>query len=465
MCGRLDNLNYSPAFFIFVLMSMPGLYLLYLPYIQSSATVKKSTIDYSSGSGNQIQKENVLSTASVQNRGLVSNRVTPSNTISSILHNPGQTSNHVETMDNKKQKKPSIPPPGMIIVETRKGPMKIHDSFKICQPHGRVPLMSNNTNQDIYSTYMGCLQLNFRQLEFPITTKTKSWKHCQSHCQAVRFKYFAFGDIANTKSSCVCLLHLPLESLRCPAINSTCSEKWPCSSSSTLFHLYFLGSYPPQPAKSDITHQQRQSIQRNHVDVYLFVHERIGCLWHTCRLANFSTRFEYHIYDMRFQLTQEDMIHHILPSRPGPKIIVLNSCCVSDELLLNWPTEAILVVAADETARWGFAHPNGRNWWGPHGPHGSLPSDSNRNMILPNATNPWFKQYYSTKHVEVYGDNVHFLPLGSRVEFPDPNKQHIPATLRKYIYSFMGAATNSQRRQLVDIMQRDTLIPKERVSR
>lgn len=74
-----------------------------------------------------------------------------------------------------------------------------------------------------------------------------------------------------------------------------------------------------------------------------------------------------------------------------------------------------MMIAGDESARWGFG--SGKNWWGPHGNQGPLPSDDQRRIILPPDTKPWFKQYYSSQHVEAFGNEVHFLPLGSRLEF------------------------------------------------
>ena len=198
------------------------------------------------------------------------------------------------------------------------------------------------------------------------------------------------------------------------------------------------------------------------MDIYLFVHERLGSLWQTCRLADYSTQYNYRVYDMRFQTNARQFVDVVLPARPGRKALVYNACCSHVYALTHWPKDAVMLLASDETARWGFSHKQ-KLVWGPHGRNGPLATDSNGNMVLPAVINPWFKQYYSSKYRDVYGDTVDFLPLGSRSEFQDPSSTMIAAPARHYIYSFMGAGTNPQRHYMQEVMQADTLIPPELV--
>eukprot|EP00051_Salpingoeca_urceolata_P030529 m.492757 g.492757 ORF g.492757 m.492757 type:complete len:683 (+) comp34009_c0_seq1:317-2365(+) len=235
-----------------------------------------------------------------------------------------------------------------------------------------------------------------------------------------------------------------------------------CMSASHPTAVYALASWPPigpwQP--SDRVGRQVQRAVGDTVTVFLFVSERLASLFHTCRLTRFSDRFNYRVFDLRHQMTQDEVLQAFLPQHRGLRLMVYNSCCTNGTTLQHWPPRSLLVVAGDESARWGFAHHNGRNWWGPHGPHGPLPSDGNRTMIMPKNVNPWFKQYFSSQHVEQYGNTVRFLPLGSRLEFPEPRDSFKPATDRKYLYSFMGAPTNHVRRRLKEILTDDNSLNK-----
>lgn len=91
---------------------------------------------------------------------------------------------------------------------------------------------------------------------------------------------------------------------------------------------------------------------------------------------------------------------------PGLKVFIYDGCCTPGWILLHWPANTVLVVAADESARWGFAASNGKQWWGPHGPGRELPSDENKVIMLPPQVKPWFKQYYSQAHVDYFGDEA-----------------------------------------------------------
>eukprot|EP00730_Choanoeca_flexa_P005581 TRINITY_DN11979_c1_g8_i1.p1 TRINITY_DN11979_c1_g8~~TRINITY_DN11979_c1_g8_i1.p1 ORF type:complete len:529 (+),score=60.66 TRINITY_DN11979_c1_g8_i1:116-1702(+) len=199
----------------------------------------------------------------------------------------------------------------------------------------------------------------------------------------------------------------------------------------------------------------------NYVDIYSFVNERLASLWHSCRLARYSRQYIYRVYDMRFQQSLDAFVERVLPFRPGTNIIVLNACCVNGSMLQHWPINTTLVLAADESARWGFSHSNGKHFWGPHGSSGPLKTDENGHMVIPERLGRWLKQYYSPQQQQTYS-NLDFLPLGSRREFPESPAELKPATLRKYVYSFMGAPTNLMRRYLDEVLGNDTLIPSDK---
>ena len=98
----------------------------------------------------------------------------------------------------------------------------------------------------------------------------------------------------------------------------------------------------------------------------------------------------------------------------------------------------------------------------PH--HAQVPSDSEHRIVMPADTKPWFKQYFSIAHNEHFGNEMRYMPLGSREEFEEAPPQYQPPSQRKYVYSFMVAPTDSGRKKVRDILVADTLIPKDRVS-
>eukprot|EP00043_Microstomoeca_roanoka_P011304 m.106658 g.106658 ORF g.106658 m.106658 type:complete len:464 (+) comp15159_c1_seq1:209-1600(+) len=328
--------------------------------------------------------------------------------------------------------------------------------------------MNDNVNNNSI-VYLGCVSVPMRSW-LPAASDTledlQQWQTCQQTCHGQGLSLFTVARAeSDHRFQCSCFHGLPLQSQQCQQDGNyrPCST-FPCLSDVSQLHVYHIGHFPRLPRVHPVWEQGVDaSSSTAHINVFLFVHDRLGSLWHTCRLTSYSTKHEYHIYDMRFQLSAQEIMFKVLPALPGPKLIVLNACCVDGDVLLNWPSQSVLIIAGDESARWGFSQPNGRTFWGPHGSNGPLPSDEQQNMIVPEAANPWFKQYYSHKHVQVYGGQVHFLPLGSRAEFPDAQRSQIPAPQRKYIYSFMGAPTNEIRRYFIEVMQQDKLIPKDKV--
>jgi hypothetical protein len=121
----------------------------------------------------------------------------------------------------------------------------------------------------------------------------------------------------------------------------------------------------------------------------------------------------------------------LLSHFPGRKMIVFDGCCVPGWFIMAWPTDSLLVIASDESAQWGFG--NKANYFGPHGPDGLVPSDSEKNILLPSVINPWFKQYYSARHVKHFGRAMRYMPLGSREEFADPPAEVKPPSLRQCV--------------------------------
>ena len=167
---------------------------------------------------------------------------------------------------------------------------------------------------------------------------------------------------------------------------------------------------------------------------------------------------------MRQQVRNNNREHvkRLFDEFPGMKVIVFDGCCVPGWLIMDWPKYATLVIASDESARWGFALPAKGQFFGPHGPEDEVPADSNSVIKMPESVKPWFKQYYSVRHVTQFGPEMSYMPLGLREEFADAPAVPKPVAERKYVYSFMGAPTDMSRKRVRDVMMNDTEIPKER---
>ncbi|EGD81293.1 hypothetical protein PTSG_11330 [Salpingoeca rosetta] len=487
----------------FVVLAAPGLYILVAPSEADTAVYSAHTqrLEVHGGELPQLQVQPAASSKrqrtqqqSMQQQTTQEQQQTkaPASTANAEqglvpqTASPKNDGEHTPTTAAVEATRPA--PPGKLRVRTENGPYDIREAVRVCHAkgHARPPSPASSSSSSSSSSnyvYLGCLVFTEEALDKAATLPVAdSWDACASACTSRHLPLFMLfaekqqqhlpGELG--KRRCACFSEqLPTPARACTAAQATVASTsappaaWgskcdtaPCLSTTTEHHLYHIGQYPSRHMGSQ--EGAATPDEREHVDVHLFVHDRLSSLWHTCRLAHYSTRYNYRVYDQRFQHAEGGMVDHVLHAMAGPKLIVLNACCSKPELLLNWPDDAVLVIAADESARWGFSHPNGHVWWGPHGKNGPLATDASGNMVLPPKVTPLFKQYYSAKHVDVYGDDVHFLPLGSRYEFQDPPANLVPSTRRRYVYSFMGATTNPMRKQLVEVMQADTLIPKEK---
>jgi hypothetical protein len=259
------------------------------------------------------------------------------------------------------------------------------------------------------------------------------------------------------------------------------SEK-ACGSASKSKHqrVFKAGLWPPPATSPNIktipaAFEKGVGVKRQFnktVTFLVWANERLATIFRTCRLAAHSLRFEYDVYDLRHQVrnNNQTQVAELLRRFPGPKVIIFDGCCVPGWLINAWPPNSVLVIASDESARWGFSSvkkgKNG-NIWGPHDPAEENPvaMDAERRIIMPENTKPWFKQYYSKRHLEHFGNEVRYIPLGSREEFEEVPREYKPPSARKYLYSFMGAPTDIGRKKVAEILKDDTLIDKKKVSR
>ena len=113
---------------------------------------------------------------------------------------------------------------------------------------------------------------------------------------------------------------------------------------------------------------------------------------------------------------------------PGKKILVQVAGAL-DFILENFPENTVLIITGNELGDWGLTHHN--RSIGPHGNKGIFKTNPFGTIILPPQVLPFFRQYYDAHQVAAFGDNVDFMPLGSRQEYPtlDPSTSK-PASQR-----------------------------------
>lgn len=248
-------------------------------------------------------------------------------------------------------------------------------------------------------------------------------------------------------------------------------------------HVYRRGTWPAPFQFADQATQRAKATKAisETITVFIWANPRLAAIFRTCRLAQTSFRYDYDVYDLRHQIRNlhQDNTRALFKKFPGPKILVFDGATVPGWLVKEWPDQTLLIVTADETARWGFelAVGNKRKTFFPifhndeqewdrkdvkelEGKAGRAGPDEIGHIVMPPKINPWFKQYYSARHVKFYGETVRYVPLGSREEFADPPDVFKPPSTRKYLYSFMGAPTDISRKKVRDIVKADTKIPK-----
>ena len=185
-------------------------------------------------------------------------------------------------------------------------------------------------------------------------------------------------------------------------------------------------------------------------------------LFLTGRLLKYSSgRYRYNTVTLNGRLTNPTAFRkQTCELAPGYKVFVGHG-----ELAhRNWPGNATWIVTGDEAGDWGLKR-NGK-YYGLHGPGGLFKTNESHplgHIILPKYAKPYFRQYYDERQVDAFGANVRFLPLGSRLEFPDIAEAAIvPASARKYLFNLMAAPTDDSRIRLRDVLKADTTLPSDR---
>lgn len=202
------------------------------------------------------------------------------------------------------------------------------------------------------------------------------------------------------------------------------------------------------------------------ITMYIAPAKRTSSLFTSGRLEPFfSGRYAYRYRKLNAQVFRSDagFKKEVCESTPGKKIFVQIAGAVP-YLLTHWPDNSVLIMTADEIGNWGLG--NGDRRFGPHGPGRDFKTNESseyKHILLPDRIFPIFKQYHHYRQLAAFGDNVRFVPLGSRNEFPDvPPSMVKVAPQRRYVYSYMASLTDSTRKKVHQLLVDDKTIPEDK---
>lgn len=200
------------------------------------------------------------------------------------------------------------------------------------------------------------------------------------------------------------------------------------------------------------------------ITVYIEPAKTRNSMWISKRIFSYSRgKYEYKsiILNNRLSRNATAFRRSTCETNPGFKVFVGHG----ELVLRNWPGNSIWMITGDEAGDWGLKKKNGK-YFGLHGPNGIFPTDEDHplgRIILPPHAKPWFRQYFDSRQGEAFGNDVRYIPLGSRVEYPDMvGKPLKPAPERAYTYSYMVGITDPTRARLHEVLLADQLIPKEK---
>jgi hypothetical protein len=238
------------------------------------------------------------------------------------------------------------------------------------------------------------------------------------------------------------------------------------------------GKVPVDSAASACPAAATEVLHDNTITVYV-QNPRTGSLFmsgpnHSSRLARWGSGKYTYKWLRTKELTPrptanlEAWLDHACNRTPGLKIVVYDSGSSPNWWLSNWPASTVLVMTGDEMGRWGTRDRN--RYFGPFATDRESffyhnDTSPHKHILLPPTITPWYRQYFGPKQDEAFhfGVNTLYIPLGSRVEFPDIDPAAIkPAHERKYIYSLMAALTDASRHRLNHTLNTTTLIPEDR---
>lgn len=216
-------------------------------------------------------------------------------------------------------------------------------------------------NIDTDSVFIGCsLVDNKLFLKQPVPNSRHT--SCGQQCSNQNYKYYAQNAYSD---HCWCGNELPT----LPPYPAQCDQKSECNYSrpayknitcfdSKFTSHYRIGPWPPHVTMNRIGLPSWWGNQPKVITIFLWANPRLASIFRTCRMANMSVRFDYEVFDMRHQVRNANKEHvsALLKEFSGPKIIVFDGCCVPAWMLMNWPSNTVLIIASDESARWGFGN-------------------------------------------------------------------------------------------------------------
>lgn len=200
------------------------------------------------------------------------------------------------------------------------------------------------------------------------------------------------------------------------------------------------------------------------ITVYIEPAKTRNSLWMSKRIFAYTRgKYEYKTIILHSRLSRNVTAFRrsTCEINPGFKVFVGHG----ELVLRNWPGNSIWMITGDEAGDWGLKKKNGK-YFGLHGPNGMFPTDEEHplgRIILPPHAKPWFRQYFDSRQGEAFGNAVRYIPLGSRIEYPEMRGKVLkPAPDRAYTYSYMVGITDPARARLHDVLLADKLIAKDK---
>ena len=198
------------------------------------------------------------------------------------------------------------------------------------------------------------------------------------------------------------------------------------------------------------------------IDLYVAPAKRTSSMFTSGRLDQYySGKYAYRKKGLNARVFKSREQFSELMCTDRKKILVQIAGSVTT-LLQQWPNNAVLIMTADEIGNWGLGKEDRR--FGPHGKgkeFGTNETSEYKHILLPEEVFPMYRQYYHYRQIAAHGsDRMRFVPLGSRNEFPHvPKASIVPASERKYIYSYMASITDGTRAKVHRLLLNDTRIP------
>jgi hypothetical protein len=252
---------------------------------------------------------------------------------------------------------------------------------------------------------LGCFQISPDDLlEGLVRDVNLTPLKCAQHCASRDATYF----VLTVGDRCGCMpTEVTIDGPQSPRCNVPCGGETsiPCGGRGWWINLYHIST----PLKESIV-------------LYIAPARRTSSLYSTGRFARFfDPKYTYVKKSLNNMVARNVDVWYqeVCVKHPGKKILIQIAGGL-EFVLSNFPENSVLVILADENGDWGLSHND--KAIGPHGAGGTFKTNTSHalgHIILPPQILPFFRQYYDARQIAAFGANVDFIPLGSRVEYPD----------------------------------------------